>query len=69
MDVPLLPEGTTTCKHLAPFTNSRRKSTKINKNGAIAKVRTSGTSDAITQPAFTCSKLTIITLEQGVKYV
>ena len=24
---------------------------------------------AITQPAFTCSKLTIETLEQGVKYV
>ena len=29
----------------------------------------SGTSDTITQPAITCSKLTIETLEQGVKYV
>ena len=28
-----------------------------------------GNSNATTQPTFTCSKLTIETLEQGVKYV
>ena len=33
------------------------------------KSNPTGTTFELTQPAFTCSKLTIETLEQGVKYV
>ena len=35
----------------------------------VIRVERIGKSDTISQPAFTCLKLTIETLEQGVKYV
>ena len=49
--------------------NSQMTPTKINKNGAVAKVRILVKQMIRSKPAFTCSKLTIETLEQGVKYV
>ena len=39
------------------------------KNKIMMKVYDSCSNYLLTQPAFTCSKLTIETLEQGVKYV
>ena len=43
--------------------------TKINKKGAIATVRILVKQMIRSQPAIACSKLTIETLEQSVKYV
>ena len=50
--------------------NSQGMPTDLNKNGAIAKGRIFvKKTDTVTQPAIACSKLTIETLEQGVKHV
>ena len=39
------------------------------KNSAFGNILSSDATEQPTQPAFTCSKLTIEILEQGVKYV
>ena len=50
-------------------TNTNQIRNNLNNTDYVTIIRSRGFEQTISQPAITCSKLTIETLEQGVKYV
>ena len=56
-------------RHEIQFHDNRLSTAKIKGNIKNQKKKLNDAKTARTQPAFTCSKLTIETLEKGVKYV